>query len=296
MDQKTHLSLKKLGAIATSFVAILAAGFAYQQEVTPVNAQAHTRSIEDATYTVELNDQNSLKDVVASMLEYEDVMQISKLGDQIYSNQSTYLDLSNVELMVPGEQEVVAYVGVDTPAKRNTTLVLEYPGDSLMQPGIGYEKHITVDVVDTTAPVIELKNTSLTLEYGASFDAKSVVKRVSDNSTLPIEPKITSNVDTKTAGKYEVRVSATDASGNTATKSVAVQVKDKPVAPKPTITTPSVSVQNPSGVRGMFNLINAKRQSLGLRPLAWAPNNAQQATQLRAQEASRFVSHTRPDG
>lgn len=86
---------------------------------------------------------------------------------------------------------------------------------------------LTVVVDDISAPVIKLTKSSITLKYGASFNAKNYIKSVTDNKDtgLKSKVKVTSKVNTKKSGTYTVKYTVTDKSGNTSNKSLKVTVQ-----------------------------------------------------------------------
>lgn len=84
------------------------------------------------------------------------------------------------------------------------------------------EKIYTLNVVDTQAPVINVRDT--TIYIGAEFNAEELAT-VSDNSGEDISVTVKdSNVDASTAGSYSITYTATDSSGNSSEKSAIVEV------------------------------------------------------------------------
>lgn len=93
--------------------------------------------------------------------------------------------------------------------------------------------------VDTTNPVITLVSKSVTVEKDTKYSAKDNIKSVTDDTdgTLEYVKKATegsayyliddSKVDTSKTGTYKVVVTASDKSGNTATKNFKVIVNDE---------------------------------------------------------------------
>ena len=91
---------------------------------------------------------------------------------------------------------------------------------------------------DTTKPVIALVSDSVTVETGAKYSVKDNIKSVTDDTdgTLEYAKKATegsayyliddSKVDTSKTGTYKVVVTASDKSGNTATKDFNVVVRE----------------------------------------------------------------------
>jgi cell wall-associated NlpC family hydrolase len=94
-------------------------------------------------------------------------------------------------------------------------------------------------VSDNTAPVIS--TSKVTVDYGSSFDYSKYVT-IKDNFDKKIrEVKVEGKVNTKEIGQTTIKVTATDSSGNSTSKDVAVTVADIS-APKLTLTKSSVSV------------------------------------------------------
>ena len=123
-----------------------------------------------------------------------------------------------------------------------------------------------LEIKDTNSPVIDLKKEKVEITEGDKFDPVSniaSVKDVIDGEIKKSDDKkltkngylIDSNVDTKKAGTYNVKIIAYDANGNKTEKEYAVTVKVKPEEPKPsnnqtqqqtpqTIYTPPTTSQN----------------------------------------------------
>ena len=93
----------------------------------------------------------------------------------------------------------------------------------------GYEKEqkVKVEVKDTKAPEITLKEETISIEVGAEFDPKSNVESVIDPVDGAIEEyEVTHNLDNNTVGEYIVTIKAIDKNGNESTKSYTVVVKE----------------------------------------------------------------------
>ncbi len=90
-------------------------------------------------------------------------------------------------------------------------------------------KNIVLIVEDDVKPIIKLKNSYITLEYGQIYDFRSNIDSVSDNGHDMNIDKVTINnpVDSKKQGDYEVLYQIQDSSGNKAVEKVKVVVKDK---------------------------------------------------------------------
>ncbi len=101
-----------------------------------------------------------------------------------------------------------------------------------------------LEIKDTKNPVIELKKEKVEITEGDKFDPVSniaSVKDVIDGDIKKSDDKkltkngylIDSNVDTKKAGSYKVKIIAYDVNGNKTEKEYAVTVKEKPEEQKP---------------------------------------------------------------
>ena len=104
-----------------------------------------------------------------------------------------------------------------------------------------------LEIKDTKSPVIELKKEKAEITEGDKFDPVSniaSVKDVIDGEIKKSDDKkltkngylIDSNVDSKKAGNYKVKIIAYDVNGNKTEKEYAVTVKEKPEEPKPNQT------------------------------------------------------------
>ena len=153
-------------------------------------------------------------------------------------------------------------------------------------------REVTLNIQDTTAPVIELKYPHIRLEYKEDWEPLEWVESVSDNSmdNMQIEHLWVENyVNTSESGEYEVYFSVADQSGNVGSATLGVQVKEKP-KPK------TRGVVSGDAITSMLNLMNNARADAGLNPLTLGDANAQAAVGVRAAEAAGHVSHRRPDG
>ena len=91
----------------------------------------------------------------------------------------------------------------------------------------GKTKKYTVEVIDTTAPVIEVGEISVNIGDGIAWKKQATV---TDNSDGKIEINVDSSaVNTSVAGTYTVTYTATDESGNSSSASATVVVGTKEV-------------------------------------------------------------------
>ncbi len=101
--------------------------------------------------------------------------------------------------------------------KRKISLTLDFDGSER-------DYDFDIEVVDTTPPTIDMED-SFTLLAGSAFDADAEAA-VTDNSGSEVKVTLDGEVDTGRSGTYSVKLTAADPSGNTAEKSLTVNVLD----------------------------------------------------------------------
>lgn len=165
--------------------------------------------------------------------------------------------------------------------------VLKSNFNSLVAKTISTEANI--DVVDVSAPVVEFNKKTVVLGIDSEFDPWKYVDKTYDD--IDEEPIIIvkNDVDTSEAGKYSVTFVTNDKSNNRAEYVLNVTVNNY----KFSGTGASL---NPDSILAMLELINNERANLGLNPLNLADDLGQSAVSIRAEEASSYVAHKRPDG
>lgn len=123
------------------------------------------------------------------------------------------------------------------------------------------EVPITVEVKDTLAPAIEIKEETITLTEGEDFDALSNLSSVYDvvdgdidylNNEEVLEEDtnyytVESNVNSDVPGTYQVVVKAVDNYGNVSSTTYSVEVNAKPEEVVPTVNTNYHNNKLPSG-------------------------------------------------
>ncbi len=103
----------------------------------------------------------------------------------------------------------------------------------------GYSKEIplTVEVKDTKAPEIVLKEDSITISYGADFKPEENIKSVKDpvDGDIPYTKEkkennyytIEGTVDSGKAGEYKITINSKDKNGNASEKTYIVKVEEQ---------------------------------------------------------------------
>lgn len=114
-----------------------------------------------------------------------------------------------------------------------------------------------VKVIDTTPPVLTIEGkTKITKQVGDNFKVPNykAIDNIDGNITKRV--KVTSNVNTKKAGKYTVKYSIEDSSGNNTNKIINVTVTEKT---KPKYTYPK---NEKSNYKGTFIEVSIAMQTL----------------------------------
>ena len=190
---------------------------------------------------------------------------------------ANYNALSLVKQTNEGSKTKVK-TNVDTSKLGKQEIVFEVSKD-----GIKKEITTTVEVKDTNAPEVKLKNQEITITEGQDLDLNSNIEKVADkvDGDLTLangEAKesnytVTSNFDKSKPGEYEVVVNATDANGNTTESKYKVKVNEKPkpvVKQEPkqqeTYTNKAASVDTSSVVNAAKSLMGIKYRSGGTTP------------------------------
>lgn len=254
--------------------------------------------------SVEVTDEaTTVKHIVNTLVQEETILEnIQKVESQHFGYQAYQLGHLTLETDLQfnqmGQQEgnIVLYKKSCSQVSNDLqlTLDLKEPIDEVIN-DTKYIFPVSVNLVDRTAPVIQLKDDSISLNYNASFDAEKYVKSAIDAVDGKVKVSIDNPVKTKKAGKYTVTYSATDKSGNTTQATLKVKVKEKP-----TYLNGTASANTSGNVMTMFNLINEIRASYGLKPYTLDINALGAAAQLRAYESMAYLNqvplHYRPDG
>lgn len=190
----------------------------YPVEVTITDTTAPTIVINTATLTYE----------VGSAATPEQI--ISDGGISVTDNSDATItptiDLSNVDFMAVG-----SYTATVTAADAS--------GNAAAQ------ATLTINVVDTTAPVVTANNISYEagLAVSDSQFLTDVAATIADNSGETITPTVDlSTVDFNTVGTYNVTITAVDASNNTGTTTVTVTITDATI-PVIAVTTAELTYE-----------------------------------------------------
>ena len=140
------------------------------------------------------------------------------------------------------------------------------------------ELTIKVEVKDTKEPIIEFKYKTITLYVGNSYTYKNNIKSVKDevDGDLPYVSEVPSvnengyytistNLNNKKIGTYDVVVTAVDKNGNTTEAKYNIKVIAKPFAKTTTTTTAKKVTGNYNGPSSVdtSSVVNAAKSLLG---------------------------------
>ena len=157
-------------------------------------------------------------------------MNVKVLVDNQERNELIMLDLSKFDTTKVGKSNVTYYILYDN---------------------MRYEKVVSVDILDTEAPKITLTGKNITLLIGEKYTEPGYT--ISDNYDKDLESKIIikNDIDTSKTGKYEIKYTVTDSSGNTGEASRTVTVKK----PNVVVATPpkEVKVETPKVVETSYD-------------------------------------------
>lgn len=133
----------------------------------------------------------------------------------------------------------------------------------------GISKTITVDIEikDTTAPTISLKNDEITITEGQTYDLNSNIEKITDNvdgdltyNAKEKEPRytITSDFNNNKPGEYIVNIKAVDSNSNTKEASYKINVKAKPIIKTQNYSNKPASIDTTNVVTTALSLIGTK--------------------------------------
>lgn len=163
-----------------------------------------------------------------------------------------------------------------------------------MKKNVKHTFDVTVNLKDTLAPIITLVDDEVDVAYNEDFDPADWLVSIVDNADgEAIDYTVEGEVDTSAPNTYTLTYVASDSNGNEARKDLIVNVEEAPVV---TRAVANYSANTSGNIYEMMDLINATRAGYGLPALTLDTGALGAATQVRAVEASGYVSHYRPNG
>lgn len=167
------------------------------------------------------------------------------------------------------------------------------------------EKILKIVVVDKEKPIIEgVSNKEITV--GDNINLQDGIT-ATDNVDGEVEVKIDGTVDNEKPGNYDIKVIATDKSGNTEEVTFTVTVKEKPKEPINNSYNnknynngnnnngSSVAVSREQHIADILRITNQYRAEVGANAVT-LDSKLSELAQKRAMELVSLQSHTRPNG
>ena len=191
-----------------------------------VDGSLDTANLEAQTVTLTVSDASGNVNTKAFDIQVKDieapVIDLPQ-GDAVtadFGNGFHISDYASVSDNSQEEIEIELSNEIDTSKEEEIQTVTLSAVDSA---GNKTEKEIKVSVGDISAPVINASDVEL--EKGDSYDVRSQISVIDNkDGDLTAEATIDGDVDTNTPGDYYITISATDAAGNEASKTIHVEV------------------------------------------------------------------------
>ena len=161
--------------------------------------------------------------------------------------------------------------------------------------GYSFQESVMVDLISTDKPQILLKNDEITIRKDTEFNAMEYVAYCYDDDTT--YPTIITNtdLDTSTPGTYKVTYSVIDKAGNKTSTDLKVIV-GRYSGNVRMVSMAEAQINDDGSIQAMLSAINAIRNANGIHSLNMADGLGLTAAAMRAEEASYYLSHNRPDG
>ncbi len=213
---KNKLS-KKLGRVGAGLLsALLIAGTYSIKTVYADDNKATTVEKENTLPVIEVSQQDlNPLDTIKSLVIQERAAFDGTYDLTNISIEKSVADIEGFNRSVTGIQTVTVKV------------TLASTGDIEAQKTLGYSfiQKAVVNVVNSTAPVIRLKNSSVVVNNGDTFNASSYISYINDDSGILPVLTVEGTVDMNTDGDYPVTYTVVDTAGNKSTATLTVSVR-----------------------------------------------------------------------
>ena len=213
---KNKLS-KKLGRVGAGLLsALLIAGTYSIKTVYADDNKATTVEKENTLPVIEVSQQDlNPLDTIKSLVIQERAAFDGTYDLTNISIEKSVADIEGFNRSVTGIQTVTVKV------------TLASTGDIEAQKTLGYSfiQKAVVNVVNSTAPVIKLKNSSVVVNNGDTFNASSYISYINDDSGILPVLTVEGSVDMNTDGDYPVTYTVVDTAGNKSTATMTVTVR-----------------------------------------------------------------------
>lgn len=186
--------------------------------------------------------------------EYKDTIELTSESNKINVLDMIELKSSDKELdTTKYTLKPVDYETIDTSNSGNYGVKLIATTTDSYGEEATKEYTINFKVADTIKPEIKIKEETITLDFGATYDPLSNIETITDNIDGNLEKSdnlskgksgytLTTKLDTSTAGEYVVTINAKDSADNKEKATFNVVVKEKVVVQqRPTTTNKSTN-------------------------------------------------------
>ena len=208
---------KKLGRVGAGLLsALLIAGTYSTKTVYADDNKATTVEKENTLPVIEVSQQDlNPLDTIKSLVIQERAAFDGTYDLTNISIEKSVADIEGFNRSVTGIQTVTVKV------------TLASTGDIEAQKTLGYSfiQKAVVNVVNSTAPVIKLKNSSVVVNNGDTFNASSYISYINDDSGILPVLTVEGSVDMNTDGDYPVTYTVVDTAGNKSTATMTVTVR-----------------------------------------------------------------------
>ena len=208
---------KKLGRVGAGLLsALLIAGTYSTKTVYADDNKATTVEKENTLPVIEVSQQDlNPLDTIKSLVIQERAAFDGTYDLTNISIEKSVADIEGFNRSVTGIQTVTVKV------------TLASTGDIEAQKTLGYSfiQKAVVNVVNSTAPVIKLKNSSVVVNNGDTFNASSYISYINDDSGILPVLTVDGAVDMNTDGDYPVTYTVVDTAGNKSTATMTVSVR-----------------------------------------------------------------------
>ena len=208
---------KKLGRVGAGLLsALLIAGTYSTKTVYADDNKVTTVEKENTLPVIEVSQQDlNPLDTIKSLVIQERAAFDGTYDLTNISIEKSVADIEGFNRSVTGIQTVTVKV------------TLASTGDTEAQKTLGYSfiQKAVVNVVNSTAPVIKLKNSSVVVNNGDTFNASSYISYINDDSGILPVLTVEGSVDMNTDGDYPVTYTVVDTAGNKSTATMTVTVR-----------------------------------------------------------------------
>lgn len=206
---------------------VAAAGFSAPETVV-FNEKALDVSYGDTKAIANLA-KDILADEVSAVNELKTIS--STIGKGVYTLDDYMIEVT-LDQVALGEGSATMTIEDKATYQKNESekVVVSAESNAPLSAGNTYTYQIALNIIDTEAPVITLKDSEITIKDTEEFNVKDYVESVVDNVDgsvdYTVEGEVASEDDKYVAGDYTLTIKAKDSSGNESTSELKVIVEE----------------------------------------------------------------------